>query len=121
MILMESSNILITGVGSLGCSWAKGAWSRSDGGSDILLIDADDSSFENCPDARILRLGTAVDKLGCAALPPLAEQRMRSMSTVVRNLLEPVELVLLLTGLGGGTGTGSCTNLLVRLGSQEQL
>ena len=35
MILMESSNILITGVGSLGCSWAKGAWSRSDGGSDI--------------------------------------------------------------------------------------
>ena len=39
MILMESSNILITGVGSLGCSWAKGAWSRSDGGSDILLID----------------------------------------------------------------------------------
>jgi len=29
------------------------------------------------------------------------------MSTIVRNLLEPVELVLLLTGLGGGTGTGA--------------
>ena len=105
--LMESSQILIAGVGSLGCSWAKGAWKRSDGGADVLLIDADDSSFEDCSDARILRLGTAVDKFGCAALPPLAEQRMRSSSTIVRKILEPVELVLLLTGMGGGTGTGA--------------
>ena len=40
--LMESSQILIAGVGGIGCSWAKGAWSRCDSEADILLIDADD-------------------------------------------------------------------------------
>ena len=104
---MESSQILIAGVGGLGCSWAKGAWSKCDSEADILLIDADDESFSSIQQGHVLRLGTVVDKLGCAALPPLAEQRMRSVSAVVRKLMEPVELVILLTGLGGGTGTGA--------------
>ena len=104
---MESSQILIAGVGGLGCSWAKGAWSRCDSEADILLIDADDESFSSIQQGHVLRLGSVVDKLGCAALPPLAEQRMRSVSAVVRKLMEPVELVILLTGLGGGTGSGA--------------
>ncbi|MBD42521.1 MAG: hypothetical protein CMB09_00215 [Euryarchaeota archaeon] len=105
--LMESSQILIAGVGGIGCSWAKGAWSRCDSEADILLIDADDESFSEVERGHVLRLGTVVDKLGCASLPPLAEQRMRSVSSVVSKLMEPVELVILLTGLGGGTGTGA--------------
>ena len=52
-------------------------------------------------------MGHALDSMGCAALPPLAEQRMRGYSELARTILEPVELVLLLTGLGGGTGTGA--------------
>jgi hypothetical protein len=32
---MESSQILIAGVGGLGCSWAKGAWSKCDSEADI--------------------------------------------------------------------------------------
>ncbi len=85
---MESSQILIAGVGGLGCSWAKGAWSRCDSEADILLIDADDESFSSIQQGHVLRLGSVVDKLGCAALPPLAEQRMRSVSAVVRKLME---------------------------------
>ena len=104
---MESSQILIAGVGSLGCSWAKGAWSKCNSEADVLLVDADDDSFAAVESGRILRLGPVVDQLGCAALPPLAEQRMRSVSAVVRKIMEPVELVILLTGLGGGTGTGA--------------
>ena len=105
--MMESSQILIAGVGSLGCSWAKGAWSKCNSEADVLLVDADDDSFAAVESGRILRLGTVVDQLGCAALPQLAEQRMRSVSAVVRKIMEPVELVILLTGLGGGTGTGA--------------
>ena len=104
---MESSQILIAGVGGLGCSWAKGAWNRCDSEADILLIDADDESFAGAESGHVLRLGSVVDKLGCAALPPLAEQRMRSISGLVRKVIEPVELVILLTALGGGTGTGA--------------
>lgn len=104
---MEASNILITGVGGIGCSWAKGAHTRCDGSADLCLVDADDSSFQDCDSAHLLRLGHALDSIGCAALPPLAEQRMRGYSNLARTILEPVELVLLLTGLGGGTGTGA--------------
>ncbi|GIR34117.1 MAG: hypothetical protein CM15mP47_3430 [Methanobacteriota archaeon] len=38
-------SILIAGVGGLGCSWAKGAWSRCNSEADILLIDADEESL----------------------------------------------------------------------------
>ena len=47
------------------------------------------------------------DSMGCAALPPLAEQRMRGLSPLARTILEDVELVVLLVGLGGGSGTGA--------------
>ena len=73
----------------------------------MCLVDADDSSFENSQSAHLLRLGHALDSMGCAALPPLAEQRMLGYSALARTVLKPVELVLLLVGLGGGTGTGA--------------
>ncbi|HII57608.1 MAG TPA: hypothetical protein HA328_01535, partial [Candidatus Poseidoniaceae archaeon] len=57
---MESSQILIAGVGGIGCSWAKGAWSRCDSEADILLIDADDESFSEVERGHVLRLGTVV-------------------------------------------------------------
>jgi cell division protein FtsZ len=104
---MEASHILIAGVGGIGCSWAKGAHARCEDFADICLVDADDASFENNASAHLLRLGHALDSVGCAALPPLAEQRMRGLSALARTVLEPVELVLLLVGLGGGTGTGA--------------
>ena len=104
---MEASHILIAGVGGLGCSWAKGAHLRCEGNADLCLVDADDASFTDSGSAHLLRLGHALDSVGCAALPPLAEQRMRGYSSLARTVLEPVELVLLLTGLGGGTGTGA--------------
>ena len=94
-------------MGGVGCSWAKGAHARCEDFADICLVDADDSSFENNASAHFLRLGHALDSMGCAALPPLAEQRMRGLSALARTVLEPVELVLLLVGLGGGTGTGA--------------
>ena len=75
-------------------------------GIDLVLIDADDSSLQS-NEAHIIRLGKDLDSSGCAALPPLGEQRMRQASSVSRTLLDGVEMVILLTGLGGGTGTGA--------------
>lgn len=104
---MESSQILIAGVGGLGCAWAKRAYEKCDRGADVVLIDADDSSLSGCESAHVLRLGHTLDSVGCAALPPLAEQRMRGLAPLARTILEDVELVVLLVGLGGGSGTGA--------------
>ena len=104
---MDADQILIAGVGGLGCAWAKGADARCTSDTSVLLIDADDESFVDAGSSHVLRLGHTLDSVGCAALPPLAEQRMRGFSALASTILEPVELVILLTGLGGGTGTGA--------------
>ena len=103
---MDGAQILIAGVGGLGCSWAKHAHIRTGHGIDLVLIDSDAETFDYS-DAHTIRLGKELDSTGCAALPPLGEQRMRQASGVSRTLLEEVEMVVLLTGLGGGTGTGA--------------
>ena len=102
---MESSQILIVGIGGLGCTWASRAHARG-GGASLLMIDADES-FPHTDDGHIMRLGRTLDQLGCTALPPLAEQRMRGLASRTRPFLETAELVILVTGLGGGTGTGA--------------
>ena len=104
---MDPSNILVAGVGGIGCSWAKQAHEKCRGSAHLVLIDADDASFTTGEDVHVLRLGHALDSVGCAALPPLAEQRMRGLSTLTSQLLSTTELVILLTGLGGGVGTGA--------------
>lgn len=105
--LMDPSTILVAGVGGIGCSWAQQAHAKCHGGAHLVLIDADDASFKTGEDIHVLRLGHALDSVGCAALPPLAEQRMRGLSTLTSQLLQNTELVILLTGLGGGVGTGA--------------
>ena len=109
---MESSQILITGIGGLGCIWAARAHQRGAGAS-LLMLDADDR-FPEAEGANIIRLGHTLDALGCAALPPLAEQRMRGLATRTRPFLEQAELVIIVAGLGGGTGTGAPMNLHVK-------
>ena len=104
---MDSSNILVAGVGGIGCSWARQAHTKCSGSAHLVLIDADDASFTTGDDVHVLRLGHALDSVGCAALPPLAEQRMRGLSTITNQLLSSTELVILPTGLGGGVGTGA--------------
>jgi cell division protein FtsZ len=103
---MDGAQILIAGVGGLGSAWAQRAHQKTGHDIDLVLIDADEASFTS-PDAHVIRLGKDLDSEGCAALPPLGEQRMRQAASVSRTLLEGVEMVILLTGLGGGTGTGA--------------
>ena len=52
---MESSQILIAGIGGLGCVWAARAHQRGAGAS-LLMLDADDR-FPDIDGAHIIRLG----------------------------------------------------------------
>ena len=104
---MDASNILIAGVGGIGCAWAHQAHQRVQQHAHLALVDADDASFHTGENIHALRLGHALDSVGCAALPPLAEQRMRGLNNLTNQLLADTELVVLLAGLGGGVGTGA--------------
>jgi len=103
---MHDGSILVAGVGGLGCLWARRAHDNCSDYADLLLVDADERSFEDARHAHCLPLGDTSSE-GCAALPELAESHMRRAKQLTEQMLAPVELLLLLTGLGGGVGTGA--------------
>ena len=72
---MESSALLVMGVGGLGCRWALGAHSRIPNESDLMLVDADAESFRGVSNAHCLHLDATGSERGIAALPSLAAHR----------------------------------------------
>lgn len=102
---MHDGSILIAGVGGLGSQWAKRAHARCSEACDLLLVDCDEESFEESRHAHLLPLGEP-SEAGCAALPELALSHFKQATAIMEKILEPVELLVLLTGLGGGVGSG---------------
>ena len=108
---MDEGAILIAGVGGIGCIWAERAHSRCQDMSDLLLIDADENSFAGAPTAHCLHLDAGGDGRGTAALPALAAHRLRDGLNSINPLLEQAELIIIMTGLGGGMGSGASAEL----------
>ncbi|DAC49982.1 MAG: hypothetical protein CL969_06180 [Euryarchaeota archaeon] len=108
--IVHDGSLLIAGVGGLGSIWAKRAHARCSEQCDLLLVDADDSSFVDSRHAHCLPLGEASDA-GCAALPELASSHFLKATAIMEKILEPVELMILLTSLGGGVGSGAAPAL----------
>lgn len=108
---MKQGDLLITGVGGLGCIWAQNAHSRCPRLADLLLIDADEHSFLSSAEAHCLHLDAAGDGRGAAALPLLAAHRLRDGLDSIRPLLEAAEMIVILTGLGGGVGSGVASEI----------
>ncbi|MGY8644821.1 MAG: hypothetical protein ACKVIE_01785 [Candidatus Poseidoniales archaeon] len=104
---MNQGTLLVVGVGGLGCLWAERAHSRCSQFSDLLLIDADEKTFSGSPEAHCLHLDASGEARGAAALPMLAKHRLKEGISDIQPLLDSAELVVVLTCLGGGVGTGA--------------
>ena len=111
---MEQGTILIVGVGGIGCGWSERAHARCSELADLLLIDADESSFSSSQEAHCLHLDAMGDARGTAALPNLAAHRLMDGLGNISPLLDRSELVVFLTALGGGTGSGAAAELAAR-------
>jgi len=107
---VHDGSLLIAGVGGLGSTWARRAHLACSDHSDLLLVDADESSFSDSRNAHCLPLGEDSED-GCAALPELAASHYMKSTAIMERILEPVELVVLLAGLGGGVGSGAAPAL----------
>ena len=108
---MHEGAILICGVGGLGCIWADAAHRNCVDLADLLLIDADEESFRGSPQAHCLHLDAVGDGNGAAALPALAAHRLAEGLSSMSALLDKAELVVVMAGLGGGTGSGAASEL----------
>ena len=111
---MESGSILIVGVGGIGCSWSSRAHVRCLELSELLLVDADETSFSSEFEAHCLHLDASGSARGTAALPNLAAHRLNEGVANIQEMLTNSELVIILTALGGGTGSGAAAELAAR-------
>ena len=108
---VHDGEVLIAGVGGLGCLWALEAQSRCSELAELLLIDADEVSFEGAHTANCLYLDAGGEGRGAAALPSMATHRLRNGADTIIPLLENAEVLILLAGLGGGMGSGASGEL----------
>ena len=111
---MEPGSILIVGVGGIGCQWSSGAHGKCQQLSELLLIDADESSFSSGYEAHCLHLDASGSGKGTAALPNLAAHRLNEGVANIQGLLKNSELVIILAALGGGTGSGAAAEIAAK-------
>ena len=111
---MEAESILIVGVGGIGCKWSSHAHGRCQKLSELLLVDADESSFSSGYEAHCLHLDASGSGKGTAALPNLAAHRLNEGMANIQGMLNNSELVIILSALGGGTGSGAAAEIAAR-------
>ena len=111
---MEPGSILVVGVGGIGCQWSSRAHGRCQQLSELLLVDADESSFSSDFEAHCLHLDASGSGKGTAALPNLAAHRLNEGIVNMQGMLNNSELVIILTALGGGTGSGASAEIAAR-------
>ena len=111
---MEPGSILVVGVGGIGCQWSSRAHGRCQQLSELLLVDADESSFSSDFEAHCLHLDASGSGKGTAALPNLAAHRLNEGIVNMQGMLNDSELVIILTALGGGTGSGASAEIAAR-------
>ena len=106
---MHQGALLIVGIGGLGSLWAERSHSRCSRYSDLLLIDADEKTFNGSAEAHCLHLDASGEARGAAALPMLAKHRLNEGVKEIQPLIDKAELVVILTCLGGGVGSGAAS------------
>ncbi|MBR0197757.1 MAG: hypothetical protein IJQ34_06465 [Kiritimatiellae bacterium] len=103
----KSSTMLLMGVGGAGCRIARRIVELFNGPIKTLLVDTDDKSFDNSDSPCLLLGGERLSGRGAGG--EIVSARMAaedSMGALDKNLAG-IRLACIVTGLGGGTGSGA--------------
>ncbi len=104
----DDCRILIVGVGN-GAGRALSAMARQwQEGPDMVAINTDSHDFAKIDGLRFVQIGAQVmNGMGTGGDPQVGRRAAAEDVDAVRKLFHGVNLVLLVVGLGGGTGTGA--------------
>lgn len=99
--------ILTLGVGSSGVQ-AVAHMCRQNPGLDAVVIDTDKKVLEACGMERVIHVGAAVTNgFSAGGDVELGRQSIEKDSSNIRNQLRRADLLVVIAGLGGGTGSGA--------------
>jgi len=113
---LAQPSVVAAGIGGAGCniiSWVK---ERGVTGGRLVSVNTDANHLRICKaDRRILIGGNLTKGLGCGGYPNLGEKALHENADEVINDLLEANIIFLIAGLGGGTGTGATTVLAEEL------
>ncbi len=103
----SAPRILILGVGSSGVQ-AVAHMCRQNPTLDAVVIDTDKKVLEACGMEKIIHVGSAVTNgFSAGGDVELGRQSIEKDSSNIRNQLRQADLLVVIAGLGGGTGSGA--------------
>ncbi len=118
-ISRKMPSFLLVGLGGSGCNAVQQVQQQLPFIS-ILLIDTDERSFIDVSEDRFFSVGNNVTNgLSAGGDVELGRQSVEKEASRLRARFDSVDLLLIVTGLGGGTGTGA-TPVLVRIAREAK-
>jgi len=104
--------VVAVGIGGAGCNVI--TWVKEKGitGGKLVAVNTDANHLRTIrADKRILIGEKLTRGLGCGGYPDLGEKALHETSNVVTNEVANANIIFLVAGLGGGTGTGAIIGL----------
>lgn len=104
----QVAKIKVVGVGGGGCNAVTNLISRGLNGVEFIAINTDVQSLNACLASNKIQIGAAITKgLGTGGKIELGRKAAEEDREKIFKALEGAEMIFIVTGLGGGTGTGS--------------
>ncbi|MGV3278521.1 cell division protein FtsZ [Rickettsiales bacterium LUAb2] len=101
-------NIAIIGIGGAGANAINNLINMNLSGVKFIVANTDVKSLDNSLSPNKIRLGLEITKgLGAGSKPDVGFQAAEESINEIREELEDVDLLFIIAGMGGGTGTGS--------------
>jgi len=109
-------SIMAVGIGGAGCNII--SWVKEEGvtGGRLISVNTDATHLSISEADRRILIGEKTCKgLGCGGYPKIGEQAMHESMQEVFSEVEKSNILFLIAGLGGGTGTGGIVQLAKEL------
>lgn len=112
----QRNRVLVLGIGGAGCNMTARMASRwPDGGPDVAVVHTDPQVLAACPVGRSVLMGEqTTQRLSTGADPAAGRMAAEESLDHLDALLDGYDLVFLVCGVGGGTGTGAAPVIAAR-------
>ena len=105
---MEKNTIKIIGVGSAGCNAVNNMYQNSILGADYYVCHTSANALKNSPIQNKIQIGSVLTMGWETNMnPELGEKAAMENIVEIREMLVDTKFLLLVAGMGGGTGTGA--------------
>lgn len=104
----QSAVIKVIGVGGGGSNTTDYMVLEAVDGVDFICMNTDKQALDKSKASIKLQLGDAITRgLGAGANPEIGKQSAEADEDKIRNLLQGADMIFVIAGMGGGTGTGA--------------